>query len=107
MEYVSYVITGIFGVIIALLEIRGQREQKSCMAEQQRSESRAARRAEESRLSMELMAASCKLGVVTAKAVTHQHVNGDVEEAMEAAAEAQAQYDAFLRRVAAAQTVKL
>jgi len=103
----AYIIPGICSIIVAVIEFRGARERKNSRAEAERAERRAARRAEESRLSMELMSASCKLGVVTAKAVTNQHVNGDVEEAMKAAKEAQDNYDAFLHEVAAYQTVKV
>ena len=103
----AYLIPGVCSIIVAIVELRGARERKECKAEAARAEKRSVRRAEESRLSMELMSASCKLGVVTAKAVTNQHVNGDVEEAMEAAKGAQEKYDAFLRLVAAAQTVKV
>lgn len=107
MEIIAYVIAGICSIVVAIIEVRGARDRKSSRDESERAERRASRRAEESRLSMELMSASCKLGVVTAKAVTNQHVNGDVEEAMQAAKEAQDNYDAFLHAVAAYQTVKV
>lgn len=103
----AYIIPGICSIIIAVIEIRGSSERKASKVDAERAERRASRRAEESRLSMELLSASCKLGVVTAKAVTNQHVNGDVEEAMQAAKEAQDNYDAFLHAVAAYQTVKV
>ncbi len=103
----AYLIPGVCSIIVAIVEVRGAKERKESREEAARAEKRGARRAEESWLSMELMSASCKLGVVTAKAVTNQHINGDVEEAMEAAKEAQEKYDAFLRLVAAAQTVKV
>ncbi len=52
---------------------------------------------------MEFMSASCKLGVVTAKAVTGQHTNGDVEEAMQAA---QNRYYNFINLAVAKQIVR-
>ncbi|MEG1492620.1 MAG: hypothetical protein RR394_10250 [Oscillospiraceae bacterium] len=103
----EYLIPALAGVIVAIIELRGARERKLAAKEAARTEMRASQRAEESRLSMELMSASCKLGVVTAKALTHQHVNGDVEEAMNAAEKAQTEYDKFLRGIAAAQAVKI
>lgn len=59
---------------------------------------RADRRAEESRLSMDLMYASCALSVVCAKKLTNQHTNGDVEEAMNEAVSAQAAYRNFCNK---------
>ena len=47
-----------------------------------RAEARAARRATESRLAMDLMYATCSLSLTTAKKLAGQHTNGDVEEAM-------------------------
>ena len=53
------------------------------------------------------MAANCALALVTAKKLTGMHTNGDVEEAMEAAKEAQEQYTDFLQRQAANQVAKV
>ncbi len=50
-----------------------------------RADARAARRATESRLAMDLMYATCSLSLTTAKKLAGQHTNGDVEEAMRAA----------------------
>jgi len=49
---------------------------------------------------------SCKLGVVTAKAVTGQHTNGDVKEAAQAAEAAQNRYYSFIYSTAAKQIVR-
>ena len=49
---------------------------------------------------------SCKLGVVTAKAVTGQHTNGDVKEAMQAAEAAQNRYYSFICSTAAKHIVR-
>ena len=87
-------------VAVAVIETRN----KKCRA---RTEARARRRAEESQLSMELMSATCKLATATAKAVTGQHTNGDVEDALEAAQKAQEAYDTFLARVTARQVAKV
>lgn len=66
-----------------------------------RSETRAARRAQESRLAMELMYATCALSLVTAKKINGHQTNGDVEEAMERAEKAQGAYMNFVRDEAA------
>lgn len=87
------IITSMTAVFIALIEFRGHRDRK-------RAEENTKRRAEESRLSMELLSASCRLGMVTAKAVIHQQVNGDIEAAMSQAEAAQIEYDKFLRKIA-------
>ena len=72
-----------------------------------RAEARAARRATESRLAMDLMYASCALSLTTAKKLAGMHTNGDVEEAMEAAEKAQGAYQSFARDEAAKNFTKL
>lgn len=110
MEWLGYIIAGASAVLVAVIEARAGRERKLSdeerRTEARRSDTRAARRAEESLLSMELMGATCALSVVTAKAVTHQHVNGDVEAAMREAENARKNYAAFVERLAAHQVVK-
>ena len=64
-------------------------------------------RAEESRLSMEMMFATCKLATVTAKAVTGHKTNGDVEDALEESDRAQEQYEDFKTQLAAQQVAKV
>ena len=56
---------------------------------------------------MQLMCATCKLGIVTAKAVMKQHIKGDVEEAQAAAAEALDEYDKFVKTLAGKQASKI
>lgn len=92
MEIITAVIAGISAIIVAVIEKRASKDRK-------RAEKRALVREKESRLSMELMAANCKLSVVTARAVNGMHNNGNVEEAMEAASKAQDEYERFLRDV--------
>lgn len=106
MEWIPSAISALALILVAVIESRANRERKQANQDRERSERRAKTRATESQLSMELMSASCKLGVVTAKALTNQHVNGDVEEAMKAAWDAQRNYEAFLRSQAAVQVTK-
>lgn len=96
----SAVISGVFAVIICIIEVRATRDRK-------RTEARAAVRAKESRLAMKMQAANTELGVVTAKAVTHQHANGDIEEAIKAAEKAQQEYQAFLEEIASEHVTKI
>ena len=48
---------------------------------------------------MELTSANTDLSLVTAKAVTGQHLNGDVAASMDAAAKARGKYDDYCRGV--------
>ena len=68
-----------------------------------RAEARAARRATESRLAMDLMYATCSLS----KKLAGQHTNGDVEEAMDAAEAARTAYIGFVRSEAAHNVSKI
>ena len=98
-EIISTFITGLFGLLVVWIEVRTSKDRK-------RTEARAAVRAKESRLSMAMSAANTKQGIVTAKAVTHQHTNGDVEEAIVAAKAAQAEYQAFVEGIASEHVTK-
>lgn len=53
-------------------------------------------------IQMEMAQASLKLSLVTAKAVTNQKVNGDVEEAMSWAKAVEIKYNQYLRRISQA-----
>ena len=105
-ELMPYIVTGLFSLLVVWVQVRSDRDKKERAADKAEVEKHAAVRAEESRLSMEFMSASCKLGVVTAKAVTGQHTNGDVEEAMQAAQAAQNRYYSFINSTAAKQIVR-
>lgn len=72
-----------------------------------RAEERAARRAKESRLAMELMYATCSLSLVCAKKLDGIHTNGDVKKAMEEAAAAQQAYMDFCQEQAAHNFAKI
>lgn len=100
-------ITALAAIVVALIETAAAWDRRQARAERQRTERRAARRAEESRLSMELMSANCALALTTAKKLAGMHTNGDVEEAMEAAKTAQGRYVDFLQQQAAEQVAKV
>ena len=99
------VVTALAAVAVALIEAAAAWDRRQARAERQRTERRSARRAEESRLSMELMSANCALALTTAKKLAGMHTNGDVEEAMEAAKTAQERYVDFLQQQAAGEGV--
>ncbi|MEG2680055.1 MAG: hypothetical protein RR949_08925, partial [Oscillospiraceae bacterium] len=75
--------------------------------DRERSEYRAETRARESKLSMDLMSASCALSMVAAKKLTGMHTNGDVEKAMKDATKAQDEYANFVNEVASRQVAKV
>lgn len=100
------IISAIALVAVAIIETVSLRDRKSEKAERERVELRAALREQESHLSMQMMSAACALSLVTAKKVTGMHTNGDVEEAMDKAREAQANYQSFLEETAARQLAK-
>lgn len=94
-------------VLVAVIESAAAWDRRQTRRERQRVERRAARRAEESRLSMDLMSANCALSLTTAKKLAGMHTNGDVEEAMQAARAAQEAYTDFLQQQAAEQVAKV
>lgn len=106
MEWFAPVVSAAGLVIVAIIEGVAARERKSVRRDREREERRAALRERESRLSMEMMSATCDLALVTAKKVNGMHTNGDVEDAMESASTAQDAYRAFLRDTASHQVAK-
>lgn len=92
-------LVGLVGVIFSgAATIISARIATSVAKTEKEAAERAKRRAEEARLSMDLMSASCALSVVCAKKLTNQHTNGDVEEAMHSAVLAQAEYRDFCNK---------
>lgn len=97
--YIGYIISGVFAVIVAIVEVRGQRDRK-------RSEARAERRQQESRLSMDLMFTTSEMCDVLCIALQGGKINGNVEEARSKAKSARDAYQSFLRDQAANQVTK-
>ena len=87
-------------ITVAVVEKRADKDRK-------RSQARAERRERESRLSMELMSATCDLSVVTAVAMREGHTNGTLEPALLKANKAQEDYRNFLLDVAARDVAKV
>lgn len=94
------VIAAASAIAVAVIEKRATRERSS-------AEKRAERRAEESRLSMDLMYATCGLAMDTAKAMKEGHTNGTLEGDLESAKNARAAYEAWLRNEAARNLAKV
>lgn len=90
VEIICAAIAAASAVVVAVIERRNFQQNKKI-------EERAERRAQESRLSMDLMYANCALSLTTAKKLANMHTNGDVEEAMKAARSAQDAYNRFVR----------
>ena len=97
-------------IVVAWIESRAKKDREKSEArareERDRVERRAATRERESRLSMEMMSATCALSLVAAKKLAGLHTNGDVEEAMDKAKAAQEDYADFVNDVAAHQVCK-
>ena len=103
----QYIITGIFALLVAVVEAIAAKERKDTKKENEKTEQRAALRSEESRLSMQMMSATLQLSVVTANALTGGHNNGNVEAAKKAAEEAMTEYTAFINKIASKEVSKL
>lgn len=102
----EYIIPAAATVVIAVIEAVAAKERKTAKKDKEKQELRAAQRAEESRLSMQMSNATLQLSIVTANALTGGHNNGNVERAKQAAAAAQEEYDAFVQKLASRELAK-
>ena len=93
-------IAALASIVVAVIELRASRDRK-------RTEARADRREEESRLSMDLMLATSEMTDVLCIALQGGTVNGNVEEARKKGKDAREAYRAFLRNQAAHQVAKI
>ena len=103
MEWTSIVVAAVSGLAMVFAAGLGLQVKRNT----ERTDRRAQRRAEESLLAMSMQSACLKLALVTAKTVQKQKTNGDVEEAMQSAAQAQEDYERFIRQTAAEQVSKI
>lgn len=103
----QYIISGIFALLVALIEAVAAKERKEIKTENTKAAAREAMRAEESRLSIQMMSATLQLSVVTANALTGGHNNGNVEKARTAAEEAMTEYTAFISKIASKEVAKI
>ena len=93
-------IAALASIVVAVIELRASRDRK-------RSEARAERREQESRLSMDLMLSTSEMTDVLCIALQGGTVNGNVEEARKKGKDAREAYRAFLRNQAAHQVAKI
>lgn len=100
MEYISEIISGVFGLMVVWLEVRMTKDRK-------RTEKRAARRAKENKLAMQMQDACLSLAMATEIAVERGTTNGEMKAAKEKAKTAQEAYDEFILEVAAKQNTKI
>lgn len=96
----SALIAALASIVVAVIEVRASRDRK-------RTEARAERREEESRLSMDLMLATSEMTDVLCLALQGGQINGNVEKARQKGEDAREAYRAFLRNQAAHQVAKI
>ena len=96
----QYIIPGIFTILVAIIEAVAHGDRKKTQRFAEELTVVMERRAEESRLSMQMMDATMQLSIVSANALSGGHNNGNVEVAKAAAEKAQEEYQNFLRKVA-------
>lgn len=103
----QYIIPAISAIVVAVVEAIAARDRKKAKRREDALKRHEQQRAEDTRLAMAMNSATLKLCVVAANALTGGHNNGNVERAKEAAQKAEAEYDAFVQRLAANQVAKL
>jgi hypothetical protein len=96
-------IQAVAAAIIGGLFARDAKKRKNA---DDKAETRAVLRAEESKKMMELMSASVNLGIATATALKNGQTNGETDTALKKAREAKAKYYTFINNVAAEQIAR-
>lgn len=104
---IEAIISGVCLVAVAVIEAIATKDRRRAKNESERLKRHEQQRAEETRLAMAMNSATLQLCVVTANALTGGHNNGNVEQARTAAKKAEAEYDAFIQRLAANQVAKM
>ncbi len=95
------VIAAVAAIVVSIIEFLAARDRKHTKKIVEESRTRSIRREKESRLSMDLMSATCRLSCDTAKAVRDGHTNGTLAGNLEKAEAALNAYDDFIRQEAA------
>lgn len=98
---INALISAASAICVAILTGLFARDSRRRKAADDDLKARAQIRARESRLSMQLMSASVKLGVATSLAVEQQKLNGEMKDARESAEKAQKAYWEFIDDIAA------
>ena len=100
------IIPGISTIIVAVIGAFSAVDIRCRRRIEKRAEERSAIKAEESRLSMEMMSAAIDLALATATAVEKHEINGEMARARAAARQVQKDYESFLKRITARQVAK-
>ena len=87
-------------ILVALINTNNAKEKK-------KEEERYQLRLQHEKLSMELMQHDCKLSVLTAKKIAGEHINGDLEKAIDATEQSYANYVDFANKEMACQVAKI
>lgn len=95
------VIAGVAAIVVAVIELFAARDRRHTKKLVEESRVRAVRREKESRLSMDLMYATCGLSIDTARALREGHTNGTLAGDLDQAKDAMGAYDDFIRQEAA------
>ena len=104
---INAVISALSAICVAVLTGIFARDSKRRKAKDDEQDARAKVRAQESRLSMQLMSANVKLGIATAMAVEQKKFNGEMKDARESADKAQKAYWDFINSTAAEEITKV
>ena len=88
-------------IVVAIIELIAARDRKQTKKLVEEGRIRAERREKESRLSMDLMYATCGLSIDTARALREGHTNGTLAGDLDQAKAAMGAYDDFIRQEAA------
>ena len=88
-------------IVVAIIELIAARDRRHTKKLVEAAKVRAERREKESRLSMDLMYATCGLSIDTARALREGHTNGTLAGDLDHAKAAMGAYDDFIRQEAA------
>jgi|GEM_PF-1355209 len=105
--YIGEIISGAVLVLVSIIEARATIERREREAEKVKIDKRAALRARESILSMQMQSVALDLSDATAMAVQQGRCNGELARAREKARAAQKEYEKFLREIGAKETTKI
>lgn len=104
---INALVSALSAVCVAVLTGLFARDSRRRKAVEDNQKAHEQMRAKESRLSMQLMSASVKLGIATAMAVEQKKFNGEMKDARESAEKAQKAYWEFINNTAADEISKV
>ena len=100
VEIVLAVLNASTLILVAIIQSNSSKTKKV-------EEERYQRRLQHEKLSIELMQCDCKLSVLTAKKIAGEHINGDLEKAIDATEQSYANYVDFVNKEMACQVAKI